>query len=367
MYGQVGGGPPAGSADFFPGLFGEAVSEAPGAFRGGPPSLRGARGGRGRGAGPPALAGRVRKEGDWECEDPACRNVNFSKRTRCNRCGRSRPKTGDPLKDIPNLGGPPGLFKHGDWPCAHCGNVNWARRSTCNICNAPRTNNQDEPRMGRGGGHFDLQDPADRNRHDSDDEDFDEFGRRKRKHVAHSSSGGLGAVAPTGQAPSAAAAAGPTDAETVGAQRAGGGAFGPETLGDAAPETPEGSGAHATAAAAPESLETGSGAGGARGAFGSGNGFEGDTVGVKLVFPPAPKIRLVSSSSESEASRSPSRSRRGHRSRSRSRSASSGRRRRRRSSSRENRRARRERDRERDRRSRSRSPRGHGGSSSSRR
>jgi len=123
------------------------------------------------------------KEGDWECGAPDCDNVNFAKRTRCNKCGVPRPKTGDPLQDVPHFGGPPGLFKKGDWPCPHCGNVNWARRDKCNICNAPKPTDNDEPRTGRGGGHFDLQDPADRKDHNSDNEEFDEFGRKKKRRT----------------------------------------------------------------------------------------------------------------------------------------------------------------------------------------
>ncbi|PFH37540.1 ran binding protein [Besnoitia besnoiti] len=394
------------------------------AFRGGPPSLRGARGGGGRGAQgaaappPPHLVGgRVRKEGDWQCEDPACGNINFSKRTRCNRCGKNKPKTGDPLKDIPNLGGPPGLFKQGDWPCTHCGNVNWARRNTCNICSAPKPSTHDEPRTGRGGGHFDLQDPADRRRHDSDDEDFDEFGRRKRKHGAHAqaqATGGLASGAagaahvgppspsatlppPLRQGQSAASAALPAGS----ALGAGGAERNGAHVEAAARGRPD---ANAVAAGAEggrgpslqggaDATESGCATDGVRGAFGGGAGSsfgEGDFVGVKLAFPPAPKRRLVSSSSsssssssESESSRSPSRSRRSRRSRSRSRSDSRRRARRRSPSREENRRSRggdssagasrsggssrRDRERERDRRSRSRSPRDHRGSSNPRR
>ncbi|CDJ59097.1 zinc finger, putative [Eimeria maxima] len=119
---------------------------------------------------------RPLKEGDWECSDPACLNVNFSKRTRCNRCGKPRPKGVGGAVGAP--GGAP--VRQGDWSCGHCGNLNWARRSSCNICNAPKPSAFDEPRMGRGGGHFDLQDPNDRREHDSDEETFDEFGRKKR-------------------------------------------------------------------------------------------------------------------------------------------------------------------------------------------
>lgn len=131
--------------------------------------------------GPPKQP-RQLKEGDWECPEPACGNINFSKRTKCNRCGIPRPRPPvDPLQSVGHFGGPPGLFKQGDWPCPHCGNVNWARRDKCNICNAPKPSIKAEPRTGRGGGHFDLQDPTDRNEHQSDDEEYDEFGRKKKR------------------------------------------------------------------------------------------------------------------------------------------------------------------------------------------
>lgn len=36
--------------------------------------------------------------------------------------------------------GPEGLFKKGDWTCTACGNVNWERRTTCNKCQNQKPN-----------------------------------------------------------------------------------------------------------------------------------------------------------------------------------------------------------------------------------
>ena len=89
--------------------------------------------------------------GDWICPREQCKNINFGKRMTCNMCGESRP---DLISDISTtippavckdpevkakketgyLGGPPGLFKEGDWKCKFCGNVNFEKRSKCNRC-----------------------------------------------------------------------------------------------------------------------------------------------------------------------------------------------------------------------------------------
>ena len=100
---------------------------------------------------------------------------------RCPTMCQSVNESGSSFNDAPPFGGPVGLFKKGDWPCTHCGNVNWARREKCNVCNAPKPTLTEAPRTGRGGGHYDLQDPHDRQQHLSDEESFDEFGRRKKK------------------------------------------------------------------------------------------------------------------------------------------------------------------------------------------
>ena len=35
--------------------------------------------------------GQTRRKGDWDCEE--CGNMNFAKRTRCNKCSAPRPVT----------------------------------------------------------------------------------------------------------------------------------------------------------------------------------------------------------------------------------------------------------------------------------
>nr|XP_055069291.1 zinc finger Ran-binding domain-containing protein 2 isoform X2 [Misgurnus anguillicaudatus] len=124
-------------------------------------------------------------DGDWICPDKKCANVNFARRTSCNRCGREKTTEAKMMK----AGGTEigktlaeksrGLFSANDWQCKTCGNVNWARRSECNMCNTPKYAKLEE-RTGYGGGFNERQNLEYIEREESDGE-YDEFGRIKKK------------------------------------------------------------------------------------------------------------------------------------------------------------------------------------------
>ncbi|KAK7144877.1 hypothetical protein R3I94_011080 [Phoxinus phoxinus] len=124
-------------------------------------------------------------DGDWICPDKKCGNVNFARRTSCNRCGREKTTEAKMMK----AGGTEigktlaeksrGLFSANDWQCKTCGNVNWARRSECNMCNTPKYAKLEE-RTGYGGGFNERENLVYNEREESDGE-YDEFGRIKKK------------------------------------------------------------------------------------------------------------------------------------------------------------------------------------------
>nr|CAG4648909.1 EOG090X0ECZ [Polyphemus pediculus] len=124
-------------------------------------------------------------DGDWNCPDSSCGNVNFARRDACNRCGKPKEEEKPKVKKLGVEIGKEaaekskGLFSADDWMCNKCGNVNWARRSTCNVCNAPKFGEVEE-RTGYGGGYNERGNVEYVEREESDDE-FDEFGRIKKK------------------------------------------------------------------------------------------------------------------------------------------------------------------------------------------
>ncbi|CAK0867540.1 unnamed protein product, partial [Prorocentrum cordatum] len=78
----------------------------------------------------------------------------------------------------------------GPWDCPKCSTHNVAGAFYCSQCKNPSEEMQammeEEKRLraadeGRGGGLYDRQDPNDKNQWDSDGEEFDEFGRRKKR------------------------------------------------------------------------------------------------------------------------------------------------------------------------------------------
>jgi hypothetical protein len=95
------------------------------------------------------------------------------------------PKPAAPAPITPKFREDHPLFKAGDWKCSMCANINWERRDKCNVCGTPKPGAANEQRTGKGGGFNERQDTGDRRTRAADDaEEFDEFGRRKKKTAA---------------------------------------------------------------------------------------------------------------------------------------------------------------------------------------
>mmetsp|Transcript_31820 Transcript_31820/g.69598 ORF Transcript_31820/g.69598 Transcript_31820/m.69598 type:complete len:183 (-) Transcript_31820:130-678(-) len=128
---------------------------------------------------------------DWKC--PACKTLNFKKRMSCLACAAARPEgQREVLKDWRTGKKDTGDNVHADWTCRACKQFNLAAQTVCKRCQGPcppktaalGTVELSDGRTGRGSGHFDRDGEDARNDWNSDDEEFDEFGRKKRSSVA---------------------------------------------------------------------------------------------------------------------------------------------------------------------------------------
>jgi len=147
---------------------------------------------------------------DWKC--PQCQTLNFKKRMSCLACATAKPpRQQEVLKDWRTGKKDLGDNVLPDWTCRVCGQFNMAAKKNCEHCQKPcppQTEVQSardtvEGRTGRSAGHFDRPDPEEqRNAWNSDDEDFDEFGRKKRgsKKAPDDKGAAAGAKKPSGGA-----------------------------------------------------------------------------------------------------------------------------------------------------------------------
>lgn len=136
---------------------------------------------------------------DWQCPKPSCRTVNFKKRQTCISCGARKPEGSNrPLDDWRDGE----KISMGPWTCSECSSKNEGGAMYCMQCKQPSPDmkraieeekQQRAADEGRGGGLFDRQDPNDRNAWDSDDEEVDEFGRRKKSAKTRSTAKARGA------------------------------------------------------------------------------------------------------------------------------------------------------------------------------
>lgn len=132
---------------------------------------------------------------DWECPNKLCRNINFKKRPRCNICGAPKPENAkqDPRyerarAEAIRLGLPDSA--NVEWACRSCGAVNLLDEGQCHGCQQPRPDVQElegfSPAWaGATNPMMQAQQLANRRSWDSDDEEVDEFGRKKKAAPDH--------------------------------------------------------------------------------------------------------------------------------------------------------------------------------------
>mmetsp|Transcript_59248 Transcript_59248/g.95831 ORF Transcript_59248/g.95831 Transcript_59248/m.95831 type:complete len:239 (-) Transcript_59248:132-848(-) len=126
---------------------------------------------------------------DWKC--PGCKTLNFKKRRTCLSCATDRPRETkeETLPDWRTGKKDCGTNVHADWTCRPCGRFNVAEDKNCIQCDSENPNAVEDiappvdgdGRSGNRGGHFDRPDPDEKKKDwNSDDEDVDEFGRKKK-------------------------------------------------------------------------------------------------------------------------------------------------------------------------------------------
>ncbi|KAE9553539.1 hypothetical protein FO519_003232 [Halicephalobus sp. NKZ332] len=127
--------------------------------------------------------------GEWVCAGPKCSNINSERNYYCKICGAEKPQKKKAAQELGKEGveKSKGMFSAEDWACAKCGNVNWARRHTCNLCNAKK-NADNEERTGYGGGFMDRQEVEYKEKFGDSEEEYDEFGRKKRRATSNGES-----------------------------------------------------------------------------------------------------------------------------------------------------------------------------------
>ncbi|CAK8987950.1 unnamed protein product [Durusdinium trenchii] len=124
---------------------------------------------------------------DWKC--PNCKTLNFKKRKNCLSCANERPpQTREQVMPDWRTGKKDcGINVNADWTCRPCGRFNLACDRFCLACKKENPSwveivTTAEGRSGRLGGHFDRPDPDEPKKEwNSDDEEVDEFGRKKRR------------------------------------------------------------------------------------------------------------------------------------------------------------------------------------------